>query len=88
MNSTVVTEHFTHAKELEYINFAEHLGVNVHFSSDKWVCDTLCRTPSEKANMYTLHFGRIPVSHKDTVKFFAAISLIQNKSIATVKTYM
>lgn len=88
MNSAMVTEHFTNTRELEYINFVKCLGGNVHFSSDKWVCDTLCRAPSEKANMYTLYFDRIPSSHKDTVKFFAAISLIQGKSIATVKTYI
>lgn len=88
MNSAVVAEHFSHTKELEYINFVERLGVSVHFSSDKWICDTLCRAPSEKVNMYTLYFDRIPSPHKDTVKFFAAISLIRSKSIATVKAYI
>lgn len=88
MNSAVVAEHFTHTKRLQYIIFVERLGVDVHFSSDKWVCDILCRAPSEKASIYTLYFSRIPPSHRETVKFFAAISLMQSKSIATVRTYV
>lgn len=88
MNSAVIAETFSDAKKAEYIGFAERLGTNVHFASDKWICDTLRRSPSEKTGVYTLYFDRILAPHKDTVKYFAIISLVQNKSIATVKTYI
>lgn len=88
MNSAVIAETFSDAKKTEYIGFAERLGTNVRFTSDKWICDTLRRSPSEKAGVFTLYFDRIPALHKDTVKYFAIISLVQNKSIATVKTYI
>jgi len=89
MNSAaVVAENFNRAKKLEYIGFVERLGTDACFSSDKWVCDTLRRAPSEKMNMYTLYFDRIPAPHQDIVKYFAAISLIQSKSITTVKSYI
>lgn len=88
MNSAVVAETFSKSQETEYIRFAERLGVDVRFISDKWVCDTLRRSPAEKAGVYTLHFNRIPLAHKDMVKYFSIISLIRNKSIATVKTYI
>ena len=88
MNSAVVAETFSKSKESEYIRFAERLGVDVRFISDKWVCDTLRRSPAEKTGVYTLHFDRIPLPHKDMVKYFSIISLIRNKSIATVKTYI
>lgn len=88
MSSAVVAETFRNAKKAEYIGFAEKLGKDIHFASDKWICGTLRRSPAEKADLYTLRFDRIPASHKDTVKYFAIISLMQNKSIATVKTYI
>jgi len=88
MNSAVVAETFSKSKETEYIRFAERLGADVRFASDKWVCDSLRRSPAEKAGMYTLHFDRIPLTHKDMVKYFSIISLIRNKSIATIKTYI
>lgn len=88
MNSAVIAENFNCAKKLEYISFVERLGSGVNFASDKWICDTLCRAPSEKRNMYTLYFDRIPEPHKDTVKYFAALSLIRSKSIATVRSYI
>ena len=88
MNSAVVAETFSNDKKSEYIRFAEKLGADVCFTSDKWICDTLRRSPAEKTGIYTLYFGRIPALHKDTVKYFAIISLVQNKSIATVKTYI
>ncbi len=88
MNSAVVAETFSDAKKAEYIKFLEKLGTDVYFTSDKWICDTLRRSPAEKARVYTLYFDRIPDSHKDAVKYFAIINLVQNKSIATVKTYI
>ena len=88
MSSAVVAETFSNDKKSEYIRFAEKLGADVCFTSDKWICDTLRRSPSEKTGVYTLYFDRIPAPHKDTVKYFAIISLVQNKSIATVKTYI
>ena len=88
MNSAVVAETFSDTKKSEYIRFAEKLGVDVCFTSDKWICDTLRRSPAEKTGTYTLYFDRIPALHKDAVKYFAIISLVQNKSIATVKTYI
>ena len=88
MNSAIVAEAFSETKKTEYIGFAEKLGVDVCFTSDKWICDTLRRSPTEKTGTYTLYFDRIPALHKDAVKYFAIISLVQNKSIATVKTYI
>lgn len=88
MNSAVVAETFSDAKKSEYIRFAEQLGADVCFTSDKWICGTLRRSPAEKAGIYTLYFDRIPSLYKDAVKYFAIISLVQSKSIATVKTYI
>jgi len=88
MNSAVVAETFSNAKKAEYIKFAEKLGTDVRFTSDKWICDTLRRSPAEKTMVYTLYFGRIPEPHRDAVKYFSIISLVQNKSIATIKTYI
>lgn len=88
MSSAIVAETFSNTKKEEYIGFAGKLGTGVHFISDKWICDTLRRSPAEKTGVYTLYFDRIPAPHKDAVKYFAVISLVQNKSIATVKTYI
>jgi len=88
MNSAVVAETFSDIKKAEYIKFAEKSGTGICFTSDKWICDTLRRSPAEKTGVYTLYFDRIPVPHKDAVKYFTIISLVQNKAIATVKTYI
>lgn len=48
MNSAVVAETFSNDKKSEYIRFAEKLGADVCFTSDKWICDTLRRSPAEK----------------------------------------
>jgi len=88
MNSATIAETFSTVKEVDYINFAERLGTHICFTSDKWVCDTLRRSPAEKSTVYTLHFDRIPSAYKDMVKYFSIISLIQNKSISTVITYI
>lgn len=88
MSSAVIAENFISAKKTEYIGFVAHLGANVRFSDDKWVCDNLRRAPAEKANVFTLYFNKIPEQHREMVKYFSAISLIRKKSIATVKTYV
>lgn len=88
MNSAAVAETFSDAKKEEYIEFVEKLWTDVFFTSNKWICDTLRRSPAEKTGAYTLYFGRIPVPYKNAVKYFAIISLVQNKSISTVKTYI
>ena len=59
MNSAVVAETFSNAKKSEYIRFAEKLGADVCFTSDKWICDTLRRSPAEKTGTYTLYFDSL-----------------------------
>ena len=88
MNSAIVAENFIDAKKDEYVVFVERLGADLIFSSDKWACDKFRRAPSEKANMYTLYFHKIPMPYREAAKYFAAISLIRGKSIATAKTYI
>jgi integrase len=85
MISVVIAEDFMGSKKAEYINFIEHLGSNVKFSENKWVCDKLRRSPAEDASVFTLYFGRIPEQHREIVKHFSAIRIIQGKTIATAK---
>ena len=88
MSSAVLAENYNAAKLEEYICFAEQLGSNVHFHENKWLCSNLRRSPAEKSCMFTLYFDRIPAPHRETVKCFAAISLIRGKKISTVKSYV
>lgn len=88
MRSAVLAENYNAAKSEEYICFVEQLGPSVHFHENKWLCSNLRRSPSEKSCMFTLYFDRIPELHRETVKCFAAISLIRGKKISTVKSYV
>lgn len=88
MNSAILAESYDAAKLEEYIRFVEHLGPNVQFHENKWLCSNLRRSPAEKSSAFTLYFGRIPKLHKEAVKCFVAISLIRGKKISTVKAYM
>ena len=76
MSSAVIAENYSAAKLKEYICFVEQLGSNIHFHENKWVCSNLRRSPAERSCMFTLYFDRIPALHRETVKSFAAISLI------------
>jgi site-specific recombinase XerD len=87
MSGAIVLEAFKNAKKDEYIRFAEHLGAEVRFSEDKWICENMRRSPAETPPDLTLYFHRIPERHRDTVKYFSVILLIQGKSIRTVKMY-
>ena len=86
MNNVVITEDFKSVKKAEYINFLEHMGARVRFSEDKWVCDKLRRSPADDAGAFTLYFSGIPEQHRETVKYFSVIRLIQGCAIKTVKT--
>ena len=88
MSSAVIAENYSAAKLKEYICFVEQLGSNIHFHENKWVCSNLRRSPAERSCMFTLYFDRIPALHRETVKSFAAISLIRGKKISTVKSYV
>ena len=88
MSSAVLAENYSAAKLKEYICFVEQLGPNIHFHENKWLCSSLRRSPAEKSCMFTLYFDRIPELHRETVKCFAAISLIRGKKISTVKSYV
>lgn len=88
MSSVVLAEIYDAAKLEEYIRFVEQLGPNVQFHANKWLCSNLRRSPAEKSTLFTLYFDSIPNSRRETVKCFAAISLIRGKKISTVKTYI
>ena len=88
MSSAVIAENYSAAKLKEYICFVEQLGSNIHFHENKWVCSNLRRSPAERSCMFSLYFDRIPALHRETVKSFAAISLIRGKKISTVKSYV
>lgn len=88
MSSAVIAENYSAAKLKEYICFVEQLGSNIRFHENKWVCSNLRRSPAERSCMFTLYFDRIPALHRETVKSFAAISLIRGKKISTVKSYV
>lgn len=88
MSSAILAEIYDAAKLEEYIRFVEHLGPNVQFHENKWLCSNLRRSPAEKSGAFTLYFGRIPKLHKEAVKCFVAISLIRGKKISTVKAYV
>lgn len=88
MNSAVLAENYDASKLADYIRFAERLGSNVKFCEDKWLCSNLRRSPAEKSCSFTLYFGRIPLPYRESVKYFATISLIRGKKISTVKAYI
>lgn len=88
MSSAILAEIYDAAKLEEYIRFVEHLGPNVQFHENKWLCSNLRRAPQKKSGAFTLYFGRIPKLHKEAVKCFVAISLIRGKKISTVKAYV
>ena len=68
MSSAILAEIYDAAKLEEYIRFVEHLGPNVQFHENKWLCSNLRRSPAEKSGAFTLYFGRIPKLHKEAVK--------------------
>lgn len=84
MGSAVISESFVSGKKVEYIRFAERLGTMVRFSDDKWVCDKFRRSQAESPSKYTIYFGGVPVQHKEIVKHFSVISIIQGRTIGTV----
>lgn len=88
MGSAVITEGFISSKESEYIGFVEHLSTTAQFPDDKWICDKRRRAPAEPNYTVTLCFSSVPVQYRNMVKFFAVISFIRGKSIATVKRYI
>jgi len=88
VSSAIVAETFELSRNVEYIKFAGQLGSRVCFYDDKWVCDSLRRSPSERANLFTLYFGRIPEPYREMVKYFSIINLIRGKKISTVKSYV
>jgi len=85
MSSIVLAENFISGKKSEYMRFAEQLGSNVCFSEDKWICDKLRRAPSEDAGIITLYFSKIPDQHKEMVKYFSIIRIIQGITIGSAK---
>ena len=88
MTGAVIFETFKNGKEAEYRRFVEHLGNDVRFTEDKWVCDKLRRSPAETTAHLTLIFNGLPNQYRDTVKYFAALRFIQGKSLATIKTHI
>ena len=78
VSSAIVAETFELSRNVEYIKFAGQLGSRVCFYDDKWVCDSLRRSPSERANLFTLYFGRIPEPYREMVKYFSIINLIRH----------
>lgn len=52
MSSAILAESYDAAKLEEYIRFVEHLGPNVQFHENKWLCSNLRRSaaaPQKKA---------------------------------------
>lgn len=49
MSSAILAEIYDAAKLEEYIRFVEHLGPNVQFHENKWLCSNLRRAPQKKA---------------------------------------
>jgi integrase len=88
MTGAVVIEDYSSNKKNEYIHFVGQLGAGVRFSEDRWVCDKLRRAPSENVASFTVCFSGIPEQHKEIVKCYCAISLIQGKTMGTIKHYV
>lgn len=57
MSSAILAESYDAAKLEEYIRFVEHLGPNVQFHENKWLCSNLRRSPAEKSSAFTLYFA-------------------------------
>ena len=86
MTNIAIAEDFKSSKKDEYLFFTGHLGTDVCFSKDRWVCDKLRRAPAEPDNVLTMRFNGIPEHFRDIVKYFFVISIIQGKAVSTVKS--
>ena len=85
MISAAFTDGYKSGRVSEYIRFAEHLGTEIRFSEDKWICDKLRRSPADATCNITLYFSGISEEHREMVKYFSVIRLINGNSIGAVK---
>lgn len=77
-------EYYRKCEEKRYRDFLDSLSDNISFESDKWICEKRLKNQSQLLSKVTIYFSMIPEQHKEMVKYFALIRLVEGKGVGTV----
>lgn len=77
-------EYYRKCEERRYRDFLDSLSDNISFESDKWICEKRLKNQSQLLSKVTIYFSMVPEQHREMVKYFALIRLVEGKGVGTV----
>ena len=77
-------EYYRKCEEKRYRDFLDSLSDNISFESDKWICEKRLKNQSQLLSKVTIYFSMVPEQHREMMKYFALIRLVEGKGVGTV----
>lgn len=79
-------ENYNDSQKKRYLDFLHGLGNDIRFDKDTWVCDKRIRNNSDPMHYSHIYFSKIPPEHKELIKYFAIMRLLQGDTVRTVRS--